>query len=116
MGMGKISLDLDVGLECKAIGCNGKLTYLKVHSQLNFQKKKNWKLQERLEQPPQNASAINAGAITGVSSHSILMLILNVRQLDAAGESNLVYLAISEPGFDPGTCGLWAHHASAVPL
>ncbi|GLJ28446.1 hypothetical protein SUGI_0559670 [Cryptomeria japonica] len=23
---------------------------------------------------------------------------------------------ISEPGFDPGTCGLWAHHASAAPL
>ena len=25
-------------------------------------------------------------------------------------------LFISEPGFDPGTCGLWAHHASAAPL
>ena len=25
-------------------------------------------------------------------------------------------LEISEPGFDPGTCGLWAHHASAAPL
>ncbi|KAK1571301.1 hypothetical protein Q3G72_014794 [Acer saccharum] len=24
--------------------------------------------------------------------------------------------SISEPGFDPGTCGLWAHHASAAPL
>ncbi len=23
---------------------------------------------------------------------------------------------LSEPGFDPGTCGLWAHHASAAPL
>ena len=23
---------------------------------------------------------------------------------------------ISEPDFDPGTCGLWAHHASAAPL
>ena len=23
---------------------------------------------------------------------------------------------ISEPGFDPGTCGLWAHHASTAPL
>ena len=23
---------------------------------------------------------------------------------------------ISEPGFDPGTCGLWAHHASAALL
>ena len=23
---------------------------------------------------------------------------------------------LSEPGFDPGTCGLWAHHASATPL
>ncbi|CAK7335664.1 unnamed protein product [Dovyalis caffra] len=28
------------------------------------------------------------------------------------GEATL----ISEPGFDPGTCGLWAHHASAAPL
>ena len=26
------------------------------------------------------------------------------------------YSFISEPGFDPGTCGLWAHHASAAPL
>ena len=25
-------------------------------------------------------------------------------------------LFLSEPGFDPGTCGLWAHHASAAPL
>ena len=24
--------------------------------------------------------------------------------------------SLSEPGFDPGTCGLWAHHASAAPL
>ncbi|CAK7339667.1 unnamed protein product [Dovyalis caffra] len=23
---------------------------------------------------------------------------------------------LAEPGFDPGTCGLWAHHASAAPL
>ena len=23
---------------------------------------------------------------------------------------------VSEPGFDPGTSGLWAHHASAAPL
>lgn len=23
---------------------------------------------------------------------------------------------VSEPGFDPGTCGLWAHHASTAPL
>nr|GEW63936.1 hypothetical protein [Tanacetum cinerariifolium] len=22
---------------------------------------------------------------------------------------------VSEPGSDPGTCGLWAHHASAAP-
>ena len=26
------------------------------------------------------------------------------------------YSNLSEPGFDPGTCGLWAHHASAAPL
>ena len=26
------------------------------------------------------------------------------------------YSGISEPGLDPGTCGLWAHHASAAPL
>ena len=26
------------------------------------------------------------------------------------------YSDLSEPGFDPGTCGLWAHHASAAPL
>ena len=23
---------------------------------------------------------------------------------------------VSKPGFDPGTCGLWAHHASTAPL
>ncbi len=28
----------------------------------------------------------------------------------------LVISGLSEPGFDPGTCGLWAHHASAAPL
>jgi hypothetical protein len=25
------------------------------------------------------------------------------------------YIMVLEPGFDPGTCGLWAHHASAAP-
>ena len=31
-------------------------------------------------------------------------------------KSETFHFIISEPGFDPGTCGLWAHHASAAPL
>ncbi|AES76040.1 hypothetical protein MTR_6g069410 [Medicago truncatula] len=27
-----------------------------------------------------------------------------------------IYIGMYMPGFDPGTCGLWAHHASAAPL
>jgi len=27
-----------------------------------------------------------------------------------------LYSVLSERGFDPRTCGLWAHHASAAPL
>ncbi|PON50075.1 hypothetical protein PanWU01x14_225170 [Parasponia andersonii] len=35
----------------------------------------------------------------------------SIKKIDAESCSS-----ISEPGFDPGTCGLWAHHASAAPL
>ncbi|KAK9019364.1 hypothetical protein V6N11_053888 [Hibiscus sabdariffa] len=40
MGMDKLSLVLDVALERKAIGCSGKLSYLKVYIQLNLQGEK----------------------------------------------------------------------------
>jgi hypothetical protein len=26
------------------------------------------------------------------------------------------YRLVLEPGFDPGTCGLWVHHAFAAPI
>ncbi len=41
--------------------------------------------------------------------------------LDYEGETKTIsygslYSVLSERGFDPRTCGLWAHHASAAPL
>ena len=39
---------------------------------------------------------------------------INAKQKQEKKEKKMKFL--SEPGFDPGTCGLWAHHASAAPL
>jgi hypothetical protein len=35
-----------------------------------------------------------------------------IRKVPILGRHKLV----SEPGFDPGTCGLWAHHAKVLSI
>ncbi|KAK9045138.1 hypothetical protein V6N11_059027 [Hibiscus sabdariffa] len=44
------------------------------------------------------------------------MRLLHIVKKKRNTKSTEAFSTLSEAGFDPGTCGLWAHHASAAPL